>query len=147
MKVSRIFLDANIFVAAVGRPAGGSGTLLTLCARGFLTTIASRRVIAEAERNIREKLGTEALQKFYEILVEVHPRIVPDPPPRFVRRFARVINKKDAPVLAAAVYNRADALVTLDTDFSPPTVHRAAGAVQILDPGSVLRLLRRSEES
>jgi hypothetical protein len=54
-----LFFDSTCLIAAAGSPSGGSGFLLSLCARGFLKTAVSQPVLLEAQRNIQENLGTK----------------------------------------------------------------------------------------
>lgn len=147
LKPRRVFLDASVLVAAAGRPEGGSAAILDLCRRGALTPLVSSRVLLEAERNVRKKLSPDAVVRYYYFITTVRPRRVPEPRARAVERFLRVINNKDAPVLAAAVAGRAHALITLDRDFVSGAVRRAAGRTEILEPGELLRRLRAEEHS
>jgi hypothetical protein len=55
-----LFFDATCLIAASGSPDGGSGFLLSLCARQLLRGSISQPVLLEAERNIRLKLGNNA---------------------------------------------------------------------------------------
>lgn len=147
LKPQRVFLDASVLVAAAGRPEGGSAAILDFCRRGALTPLVSRRVLLEAERNVRKKLSPEAVVRYYNLITTVRPQRVPEPRALAVERFLRAINSKDAPVLAAAVAGRAQALLTLDRDFASGAVRRAAGRVEILEPGELLRRLRAEERS
>ncbi len=51
-----IFFDASCLVAASGSPTGGSGFLLTVCAKGFVKAAVSQQVLLEAQRNVTEQL-------------------------------------------------------------------------------------------
>lgn len=142
-----VFVDASALVAAAGRPEGGSGTLLALCRSETVRVAVSRFVLAEADRNVREKMGPEALRRLHDLLRDARPQVVPEPPPKFVQRYARAINAKDAPVLAAAVACAATALITLDRDFNTPAVRRAVKSLRICTPGEYLQFLRGQEVS
>lgn len=111
--MTRVFLDANVFVAAAGSSKGGSALLLEMGKRGLLEIVSSHLALLEAERNIRKKLpGT--LKRFHRLLEEVPLLIVPTPSAEEIRRCQTLINEKDAPILAAAASSRSDFLITLD---------------------------------
>ena len=52
-----VFLDANIFFAAVRSPHGGSYFVIELAKRKYLQIVTVAYALAEAERNIK-KNGT-----------------------------------------------------------------------------------------
>lgn len=110
----RLFLDANIFVAAAASLQGGSALLLETGKKNRLEVVSSHLALLEAERNIRKKLPLHALKRFHHLLQEVPLLIVPSPSAEEVRRYETLIHEKDAPILAAAVSSRADFLITLD---------------------------------
>jgi hypothetical protein len=66
-----VFFDASCLIAATGSPSGGSGFLLSLCARGFLKAAVSQPVLLEAQNNIQAKLGEEAIQRYQNLLAIV----------------------------------------------------------------------------
>lgn len=68
LSVSRLFIDASVFIAAAGSPEGGSSFVLELCKRGRFHAVCTKLVLLEAERNIHRKLGAEALLRFYQDL-------------------------------------------------------------------------------
>jgi len=76
----RLFLDASVWIAAAGSPTGGSALVLELCRHGHATAVTSRLVLLEAERNIRKKLGPEALLRFYELLGGIEASCGRSPP-------------------------------------------------------------------
>jgi hypothetical protein len=60
---TRLFFDASCLIAAAGSPSGGSGFVLSLCQRSLLRGAISPPVLIEARRNVRDKLGPEALER------------------------------------------------------------------------------------
>jgi hypothetical protein len=67
MKINRntlLFFDASCLIAAAGSPSGGSGFLLSLCGRGYLQAVVSQPVLIEAQRNIQNKIGADAVKRF-----------------------------------------------------------------------------------
>ncbi len=62
----RLFLDASVLIAAAGSEQGGSSLILAICRENQAQAVGSRIVLLEAERNIREKLGGDALLRYYQ---------------------------------------------------------------------------------
>ena len=118
----RVFLDANIFVAAAASSQGGSALLL------------------EAERNIRRKLAPQVLKRFHRLLEESPLLIVPAPSDEQAARCHSLIDPKDAPILAAALSSKSDFLVTLDRkDFMSEKMRNASFPIKILTPRDLFR--------
>lgn len=140
--VPRLFLDANVFIAAAGSRTGASALILALCRRGHGRVVTSRRVLLEAERNIQAKLGEDALLRFYREIATLDLDLVEAPTAQEVAIQARIVEQKDAHVLAAAVKGEVDALLTLDRKhFLSPTVLQADLPLEIMTPGDFLRRL------
>jgi hypothetical protein len=64
-KNTPIFFVSSCLIATAGSPTGGSGFLLSLCAKGYLKAVVSQPVLLEAQRNIQAKLGKEAIERFH----------------------------------------------------------------------------------
>ena len=106
MSADRIFLDANIlFSIAYGSP--GLGYLWELVEKGSCELIASRYVIEEAKRNLKQQ---EHLNKLDSHLSKV--RVVPEADPSVPCPID--LPDKDSPVLMAAASAKANYLVTGD---------------------------------
>ncbi len=144
--VPRLFLDACVFVAAAGSRSGGSALVLELSKRGLVRTLVTQRILLEAERNIRNKMGAEALAQFYHDIADAHLRVVNPPSPTMLRSVESLIDPKDAHVLASAVASRATALLTLDRKhFMTPVLRRADLGFVIQTPGDFLRVWSAGE--
>jgi predicted nucleic acid-binding protein len=142
MGISKLFLDANVFIAAAGSPEGGSSFVLELCKRGRFSTICTKLVLLEADRNIYRKLGTEALLRFYRGLAELDPTLEAPPTPEEISACEPIVGEKDAHVLAAALKSGADVLLTLDRrHFMTEKVRDAKLGLRITTPGDFLREL------
>lgn len=103
-----------VWIAAAGSPSGGSGFLLSLCARRFLRAAASQPVLLEAETNIRDKMASVALSAYHRLLAET-PMTLASVPAAAARQAERAIaGAKDEHVLAAALAIEARFLLTLD---------------------------------
>lgn len=140
--VPRLFLDASVWIATAGSTTGGSAATLELCRRNKARAVASRLVLLEAERNIRKKLGREALLRFYREIASlgVDVDVIETPTPHEIAAQSRIIDSKDAHVLAAAVKGRVEFLLTLDRkDFMTSKVLHAGLPFQIMTPGDFLR--------
>lgn len=111
------FLDANVFFAAVRSSTGGSYFLLELAKRRRLIVVTVAHALAEAERNIAEKLGSDAVQRHYDNLLAARPRIqsLAHISPSLVEGIqACNVPEKDIPIVAGAFMSRTGVLITLD---------------------------------
>ncbi len=144
MDSSKLFIDASVFIAAAGSPEGGSSFVLRLCKQGRFRVVCTKLVLLEAERNIRRKLGTEALLRFYRNLAELDPLVEAPPSPEEIAACEPLVGEKDAHVLAAALKSGADVLLTLDRKhFMTEKVRNAGLGLEITTPGDFLRRLVR----
>lgn len=115
-KILKVFIDANIFFAAIRSPKGGSGFVLELAKKGKLKIVTLTQVLLEAERNIRKKLGVKYLNRHYQNLLEIKPEIQSI---RFITleeivKLKKLLPQKDIPILYGAIISGADFLITLD---------------------------------
>ena len=142
MGVSKLFIDASVFIAAAGSPEGGSSFVLELCKRGHFRALCTKLVLLEAERNIHRKLGAGALLRFYQGLAELDPTLEAPPTPEEITSCEPIVGEKDAHVLAAALKSGADVLLTLDRrHFMTEKVRDARLGLKIATPGDFLREL------
>jgi predicted nucleic acid-binding protein len=133
-RTTNLFFDASGLIAATGSPNGGSGFLLSLCARGFLRGVVSQYVL-EAERNIHARLGLTALNTYHHFVATIPLLVasVPSPLPVYP-----TINAKDVHVVAASVSASVSYLLTLDKKLM---VEISAGqfSFQALVPGDFIK--------
>ncbi len=95
--MTRVFLDATCWIAAAGSETGGSSAIISLAQAFLLALVVSQAVLQEAERNIRAKMGAQALQRFHSLLAMTELEVC------------------EATSAEAAAYKaKADVLVTLD---------------------------------
>jgi predicted nucleic acid-binding protein len=133
-----LFFDASCLIAAAGSPTGGSGFLLSLCGQYLLRGAVSPLVLGETERNVREKLAPDALERYHRLVV-VTPLLLTALPSR--RRLAHcegLVGAKDAHVLAAAELVEAEYLVTLDQKLAE-RINQAGVGIQALSPGEFIK--------
>lgn len=133
-----LFFDASCLIAAAGSPTGGSGFLLSLCARKFLRGVVSQAVLLEAERNVQAKLGEDALRQYHALLRLVPLRLVAVPPLSSAAPWRTIVNGKDAHVMTAALAAGAPFLLTLDKKLAEQ-VNQTGLLVQALSPGDFIR--------
>jgi putative PIN family toxin of toxin-antitoxin system len=138
--VPRLFLDASVWIAAAGSATGGSAMILELCRRKEVRITVTRLVLLEAERNIRKKLTRDALLRFYSDLAALDLTVIETPAGDDIDVQSRIIDRKDAHVLASAIAGRVDTLLTLDRkDFMSEKVLHAGLPCRIMTPGDFLR--------
>jgi hypothetical protein len=89
-----LFFDSSCLIAAAGSPTGGSGFLLSLCARGVLKAAVSQYVLLEAQRNVQTKLGDEADNHFYNFISIVPFSLATLPDKNILKRLEKICNKK-----------------------------------------------------
>ena len=111
-----LFLDANIFFAAVSSKTGGSFFIVELAKQGRFVPATAAHALAEAERNIKIKLGEAALRQHHENVLAIYPYI-----PSFRKTdkkmeeiVSKYVPKKDIPIVLGALESHADFLITLD---------------------------------
>jgi predicted nucleic acid-binding protein len=133
-----LFFDASCLIAAAGSPTGGSGFLLSLCARSLLRGAVSQIVLLEAERNIRRKLNRQASQTFRQLLLGTPLIVAPIPP--LSQQFSQIVTKKDEHVIAAVLAISAPYLLTLDKQLEEQ-VNQADIPVRAFSPGGFIKTI------
>jgi len=109
----KVFIDTNVLIAGVHSVSGASATLLDLCEAGVLQMVVSRQVLIEADRNFAAKFP-QLVGRFRQFLHHLAPLMVEDPTPESMEKAATIVDRKDAPILAAAQNANVDFLITLD---------------------------------
>ncbi len=107
----KVFLDSSVLIAATISAKGSARDLLNHGFRGEYDLIISTDVIAECERNLREK-APGVLPLFTTFLAFLPHRI--EPTAEQVAQAAAHIEAKDAAIVAAAAAARAQFLATYD---------------------------------
>ena len=109
----KVFIDTNVLIAGVNSVTGASATILDLCEAGVLQMVVSQQVLIEADRNFEAKFP-ELVGRFRQFIHNLAPLMVEDPTPASMEKAATLVDRKDAPILAAAQNANADFLITLD---------------------------------
>jgi predicted nucleic acid-binding protein len=133
-----IFFDASCLIAAVGNPSGGSGFLLSICARGYLQAVVSQQVLLETQRNLQAKLGLDATYRFDALLAITPFSLAPLPLPEEIKELEYLVNKKDSHVVAAALSIQTSYLLTLDKGLIEEVNKADIGITAIL-PGEFIK--------
>jgi putative PIN family toxin of toxin-antitoxin system len=140
--MTRLFLDANVYFAGFVSNQGASSLILELARREKLQIYASRLVLHEADRNLRQKTDRKTVITFHRFLQKTRIHVISSPNEKISERCEAVIHPKDAPVLAAAIEAQADFLITLDRKhlLTPEAISLSKEfRLKILTPGDFLR--------
>lgn len=136
-----VFLDSSVLFSAVNSPTGGSSKLFTL---NKIQLTTSPLVLVEVERNVREKLQSHHLERFF-MLVSKIKILEQTPNNKQIRQAEKVIVKKDAVILAEAKQANTDYLVSLDKKhFMSPSVEKFLGETKILTPKMLIEKLEHA---
>lgn len=116
MAALKVFLDANIFIAATASPRGGSRLIMELGRAGGLKLITVKHALLEVERNVREKLGENNLSILYRLLIdsEIEVQSIASATLEEILYWEQVVPRKDIPIILGAIHSHALFLVTLD---------------------------------
>jgi len=137
LRVKTAFLDSSVLFTAVNSPIGGSAKLFTLKNIKLKT---SKLVLTEVERNIRKKLTSFHLERFF-LLVDKLEILSQTPEENLIRKAKRVIVEKDAIILAEAKKAGCDFLVTLDhKHFLTPKASSFLRLTKIVTPKMLLNI-------
>jgi predicted nucleic acid-binding protein len=137
-----VFIDSTILVAAAISASGPARELLLRGIRNQLILILSSLVLEETERNLRKK-APAALPAF-ALLCEALDLEPIDPPAALVVSVAKLVEPKDAPIVAGALHCRAQFLATHDRRhlLSQQVQIKAEFGIDVVSPGDLLRVVR-----
>lgn len=134
-----VFLDSSVLFTAVNSPTGGSSKLFTL---KKVKLVVSSLVLTEVERNVRKKLQTYHLDRFFMLVdkLEVAGQLTDN---LLIQKAKQVIVKKDAVILAEAKKSKCNYLVTLDKKhFLRPEVANFLKPQKVLTPKMFLEIIK-----
>lgn len=145
----RIFIDTSVFVSACASQIGGSHYLFAIaCIDPRLQLVTNSYALIEARRNVEKKLP-QASDRLAELTTAKEVIVAQEPPIALIELAATVINAKDAPILAGALFARADILCSLDKkDFHTSTLKKWCSQfdISIFYPGDAIRAWRKNNE-
>lgn len=134
----RVLVDADVLFAGSASPTehGASLLILRMAEITLIEAIASVQVVAEVERNLEAKLP-KALPAF-RLIVSRCLRVVPDPEPADLVRYAGCPHPQDLPILVTARREHCRWLVSFNVRHYRPGVPD----VTVLRPGELVRRVR-----
>ena len=138
--ILRVMIDADVLFAgsATSSPHSASLIVLHLGELTLLDTVASEQAVTEAARNLEGKVPS-AVPVFRQI-VDASLRVVPDPTEDELVALSGLAHPKDLPILAAAVREQCDVLVTFnERDYRP-----GHPSVEVVTPGVLVQRVRSS---
>jgi len=143
----KVFLDASIFVAAAGSSSGGSSLILEVCRGLRFSAVTTRRVLLVFQRNIRKKLPSESLLRFYKEIAKLNPEITGPTTEEKLSRYNDIIALKDRHVLAGALESKSAFLITLDRKhFKAESIRQANLPIIIMTPKEFLELVKKYKD-
>jgi len=144
---AKVFVDTSALFSGIRSPSGYARDLLYAGSDGGADLIASPVVVDEARRNLLRK-GTPVDISYLERLIRRGVLHLSGPEPEMVLAVARVVEFKDAPIVAGAIAAEAPMLATYDRRhlLSQADVIREAFGVEVLTPEDVLRRLADAAE-
>ena len=143
----KIFLDISALIAGVISPTGATRALLMLSEVGKIDLLISEQVITETERSLAKK-APRALPGFRQTIKDANLKIIKDPSFDEVQANLYLISDPtDAPILAAAMKQKVDFLVTHNRKhfLDDPLVAEKSG-LRIGTPGDALAWLREKAQ-
>lgn len=139
MRRPRLLLDANVLFSACISPQGRAAALVALAHHNLCELLASPHVVQEARRNLESRYPERAahLEEVLEIVA-----MVPEAPAALATwALEQGLPDQDAPVLAAAVQARVDALVTGDRTHFGALFGRTLRGVRVVPLSAALTLI------
>src|SRR4030067_1192530 len=137
-----VFFDTNVLIAGINSVTGASATLLDLCEAGVLQMVVSRQVLIEADRNFAAKFP-QLVGRFRQFTHNLAPLMVEDPTADSMEKAASIVDRKDAPILAAAQNANVDFLITLDKRHFLNPKTRQKVMLRVVRPMEFLQSLER----
>lgn len=136
--MKKAFLDSSVLFSAVASPTGGSSKLFTM---KDLRLTTSPTVLTEVERNIRKKLQSHNLERFF-MLVNKIILTSQKPNDQLIKKAMKVIVAKDAIILQEAKQAGSNFLVTLNRKhFLNPKVETFLKPQKALTPKMLIQKL------
>ena len=134
-----LFLDANVFFAAVCSGKGASNYIFQLAKSVALSIVTNEYALKEAKINIEKKLGKDKLPDFYKLVVLLDNVDTKKVTAKQIISLKNIIIAKDIPILASAINMKVDFLVTLDKkDFMSKKMLAENFPFEIVTPGKYL---------
>ncbi|AKV71181.1 MULTISPECIES: PIN domain-containing protein [Microcystis] len=141
----RLFLDANVIFAAAISPDGRCSALFQLASARYCALLSSPHALEETRRNLTAKYP-EALTRLEGDLIPKLTIVGEAPLSRVNWARSMGLPWKDAPILATAVENRADLLVTGDKTHFGSFYGQVLEGVTVVDLREAIARLLNEEQ-
>ncbi len=137
-KRTRVFVDSSVLMAAAISATGFARDLILAGQLKDVTLVLSALVVEETERNLRRK-ALAAIPAFEFFLTQI-PFATTEASRALVRRVAKVVELKDAAIVAGAMSGKVQYLATYDRRhlLSQAGIIRAAFGVDVVTPDIVI---------
>ncbi|AGL01881.1 putative toxin-antitoxin system toxin component, PIN family [Desulfoscipio gibsoniae] len=135
MKRNNIFLDSSVIIAGLASKKGGSYEVLVLAELNIIIPCICENVVSEVYRNVQKKLPA-GLVHVYSLFKNLPFKLI-DPTEEDIEKAKKMINEKDAAILAAAITGKVDWLLSLDKHFLELDLGDKIG-MKISSPGEFL---------
>lgn len=130
-----IFIDTSVLLAACQSKSSVSALIFGYSRKKQIKAFISRYVVSEMKRNAEKKLDQHGKQRLNFYLLQTNLVITPNPSQEEMNSFKGIIIEKDIPILAAAIKNKVNYLVTYDVgNFFHPEVREIAKPMFIVTP-------------
>lgn len=137
------FIDTSVLFSACLSKIGASALILGYCRKNKIKGFISRYVLSEIKRNAVKEFDELKKQRLNFYILQSNLNIAENPTLDEMKIYQEVINPKDVPILAAAVKNKVDYLITFNTkDFLLPKVKDFVKPLTILTPKDFVMLIK-----
>lgn len=134
------FLDSSVLFSAVNSPTGGSSKLFTF---KKIKLVVSPTVLTEVERNVRKKLQSFHLDRFFMLVSQIN-LTQQTPNQKLINQAKKIIVEKDAVILQEAKQAKTNFLVTLDQKhFLNEKVEKFLKPQKVLTPKMLIQKLEK----
>ena len=138
-KKKKVFIDASVLIAAATSPDGGSSLVLEVCRGCNFHATTTRKVLLEAQKNIRKKFPSVILLNFYREIATINAEAVQPATQEELSQYNNIIAIKDRHVIACAIKSSSAFLITLDRKhFKNEAIKQANLPVTIMTPKEFL---------
>ena len=134
----RVLLDSSVLFSAIYSNKGHARDLIVLAEQQQISLIISEYIYAEVRKNFQKKASDLVLllDQFIQIVPIV---VVKNPPKKLLKEVSLYVHPKDAPIVATAIDQVADFLVSFDQkDLVQNKVAKTHSGVRIVFPKVVV---------
>ncbi len=139
--MTKVFLDSSVLFSAIFSKKGYARNLFELAENGSIELIISDYVLEEVKRNLKNK--AVGLLDLLETFIDVIPiKVVKSPSKNLVIKAVKYTHVKDAAVVASALEQKVDYLVSYDRkDLTENKKVKQKSGLKIVFPKEIVVLL------